>query len=146
MASSSNHSAPKGRRPHREARRIYLIGGVLLVGLAIVAARLATLQIVRGKEYAEQARRQYESKVTLQAERGPLYDRNGNLLASNSASLSFAVDPRHIENPRKLAATFAQACGESPDEWYARITARNRSFVWLKRKLMGPSMEKLKDF
>jgi cell division protein FtsI (penicillin-binding protein 3) len=146
MATGNDHNATRMRSPHRDARRIYLIGGTLLAGLAVVAVRLVSLQIVHGQEYAEQARKQYESKVTLQAERGPLYDRNGNLLATNSTSYSFAVDPRHVENPRRLATAFAQACGESSDDWYRRITAKNTSFVWLKRKLTGDAMTMLKDF
>jgi cell division protein FtsI/penicillin-binding protein 2 len=133
-------------RPRRDAGRIYVIGGSLLLGLGLVAGRLAFLQVVHGAEYAEQARRQYESKVTLQAERGALYDRNGNLLATNAASYSFAVDPKHVENPKKLAALFSQACGETQEEWYERITAKNRSFVWLKRKVTGRALAMLKDF
>lgn len=133
------------RRPRREALRIYVAGAVLFAGLLVIAGRLVKLQIMDGAEYAEQARRQYESKVVLQAERGALYDRAGNLLATNAASISFAADPRHVENPQKLARTFSKVLGESYETWLAKLTEKNTSFVWLQRKVSGQALEQLKN-
>lgn len=99
--------------------------------------------MIDGDHYAELARRQYESKVPLQAERGLLFDRNGHLLASNSASVSFAVDPTHIEHPREVATAFSRALGGSYADWYKRITTPNTSFVWLRRKVSGPALTQL---
>lgn len=146
MLSTNNDTAAAARRrPHRDARRLYLLGALLFVGLMVIAGRLVKLQILDGGEYAEQARRQYESKVALQAERGSLYDRSGNLLATNVTSISFAVDPKHVENPKKVATAFSRALGEPVESWLAKITARNTSFVWLRRKVSGPALEALKD-
>lgn len=142
---SEQTAAPERRRPHRDARRLYVVAGLLFVGLAVIAGRLVKLQLVDGSAYAAQARRQYESRVALQAERGVLYDRNGNLLASNSVSVSFAVDPTHVENARTLARAFSAAFGEPYDEWLKKITVRNSSFVWLRRKVSGPALDSLKD-
>lgn len=144
-SAEGGNPAARRRRPHREARRVYVLGGLLFIGLLVIAGRLVKLQVIDRASYAEQARRQYESKVALQADRGPLYDRNGNLLASTSPSLSFAVDPRHVENPRRLAKAFAAAFSEPYDVWYRKVTAKNTSFVWLRRKVSGPAMTALKD-
>ena len=113
MPAPAEHTeqAPPRRAPHRDPRRIYVVAAVLLIGLVVVAVRLIKLQVIDGDQYATIARRQYESRVTLQAERGTLFDRNGNLLATNSTSYSFAVDPTHVEHPRTLAAAFQRALG-----------------------------------
>lgn len=145
MTGNINDAASTRRRPHRDARRLYLLGGLLLVGLLVVGARLVKLQILDRDLYAEQARRQYESKMVLQAERGALYDRAGNLLATNAMSISFAADPTHIENPKKLATAFSRALGEPYDDWFKKLTAKNRSFVWLRRKVSGAPLAMLKD-
>ncbi len=144
-AESTNPVAQPRRRPHRDARRLYLLGGLLLLGMVAIVVRLVKLQIVDHGYYAEQVRRQYESRVPLQAERGPLYDRNGNLLASTSASMSFAVDPTHVQNPRKLAKVFATTFGEPYADWLQKITQRGRSFVWLRRKVTGALLDSLKN-
>src|SRR5687768_16376151 len=104
---------PSARRVNerRYARRLYVDGIALMLELAAVVARLVALQIVDGDRYAELARRQYESRVVLSAERGAIYDRNGNLLATNALSYSFAVDPKHVENPIALADSFARVLG-----------------------------------
>lgn len=143
-AVNNKASAPR-RRPQREVGRIYVLAAMLIVGLLLVAGRLAKLQIVDGDDYAAQAKRQYESNVVLQAERGPLYDRNGNLLATNAVSVSFAVDPTHVKNPAKLAREFSRVLGDPYEIWYDKLTARNKSFVWLKRKVSGAQLEALKD-
>jgi len=145
LSTNNDITAAHRRRPHRDARRLYALGAMLMAGLLVIGGRLVTLQLVDGDEYAEQARRQYESKVALQAERGSLYDRNGNLLATNIRSISFAVDPKHVQNPKKLATAFAGALGESYESWLAKVTAKNTSFVWLRRKVSGAPMEALKD-
>jgi len=147
MPTTAEHQtvASSRRRPHRDARRIYVAGIVLFAGLIVIAGRLAKLQIVDGDDYAEQARRQYESKVVLQAERGPLYDRAGNLLATNAITVSFAADPHHVENPGRIADAFARAFGESRDTWYEKLTEPNTSFVWLRRKVSGPALDMLRN-
>lgn len=150
-ATPSRSNARPRRRSARPgarnlARRLGVTAGVLLVGLVVIAVRLVQLQVVRGDELAEQARRQYQSRIALQAERGSVYDRRGQLLASNSVSLSFAVDPTHVEKPRQLARTFSRVLGDgTADAWFRRITTRDRSFVWLRRKVSGEQMAALRE-
>lgn len=143
-AESPTVASPR-RRPGRDARRIYVAGIALFIGLSVIAGRLVKLQIIDGSQYAEQARRQYESKVVLQADRGALYDRNGNLLATNAISISFAADPKHLENPKKLAKAFSDALGEPYGIWLEKLTQKNTSFVWLRRKVSGAALEQLKN-
>ncbi len=145
MTDAPLHTASPRRRPVRDTRRLLVVAVVTLAPLLIVAGRLVQLQIVEADAYAELARRQYESKVILQSERGLLYDRNGHLLASNSVGVSFAVDPRIVEHPEQVAATFSRVFGGEPGEWVRRVTTPNTSFVWLRRKVSGPPLEQLKD-
>lgn len=115
-----------------------------MLGLAAVVARLVDLQIVQGDHFAERARRQYESRVKLAPERGAIYDRNGNLLATNALSYSFAVDPKHVENPVALAEAFSRALGGTRQEYLAKIS-QDRSFVWIRRKVIGAPLEALRN-
>jgi cell division protein FtsI (penicillin-binding protein 3) len=144
---SQVHAASSARRrspQRRDARRLYVVGCLIVLGLGAVVVRLAGLQLADGDHYAELARRQYESRVELTPERGAIYDRNGNLLATNALSLSFAVDPKSVENPRALAAAFARALGGTPEEYLKKIGQKDRSFVWIRRKVSGAPLEILK--
>lgn len=144
MTQGTTHTARPRRRPVREARRLLVVALALMAPLLVLGGRLVQLQVVDADRYAALARRQYESKIDLQAERGPLYDRNGHLLASNSVAVSFAVDPRHIENPDRLSTALARTLGGTRHEWMRRITDSGRSFVWIRRKASGQILEKLR--
>jgi cell division protein FtsI (penicillin-binding protein 3) len=139
--------APARRRlpGRRDARRLVVVAALLSIGLGAVVIRLGSLQLADGDRYAELARRQYESRVKLEPERGLIYDRNGNLLATNALSYSFAVDPKHVEKPKELAATFARVLGGEPADYLKKISQKGRSFVWIHRKVSGDALEALKQ-
>ena len=67
------------------------------VAFALVVGRLFFVQLVEGAHYRDLAKKQYESKVPLRAERGRLTDRNGHDIATMMKMTSFAVDPTIIE-------------------------------------------------
>ncbi|MGE3799984.1 MAG: penicillin-binding transpeptidase domain-containing protein [Candidatus Kapaibacterium sp.] len=124
--------------------RLYAVGALLAVGAIGVVGRLFLLQVVRGDEYAALARKQYESKAPLQADRGAILDRNGTLLATNVPAVSFAVDPKHVKEPDLLAQTFAEEFGGDVKSWKQKITAKKTSFIWIKRKVVGEAINRIK--
>lgn len=116
---------------------------VLLAGLLAVAVRLFVVQIIDGPEYREQARRQYESRVTLAADRGDIYDRNGKLVATTMPRLSIAVDPNMVEQPERIAALLSSLTGKPAKDYMDRIRSATTSFVWLERALDGAEFSPL---
>ena len=147
VAAESRHSETKGqrRRPSRKGVtwRYRTITVLFALGMLGLVARLFTLQIVHGAEYEEIARRQYESRVPLQSDRGTIYDRNGTLLATNIPALSYAVDPGNVEDPELLADAFSRAFGGSVEEYAEKISRSDRSFVWIERKVIGEGLSHL---
>ena len=63
---------------------------VLLAG--ILVQRLFSLQIIHGQEYADNFSLQTTRTRTLKATRGNIFDRNGNVLASNELSYSVTLE------------------------------------------------------
>ncbi len=147
MRSSEAHIARStGRRRSGGGVNVWRYRLLLVVfglGLSGLVARLFTLQVLNGAEYEEIARRQYESRVPLQSDRGTIYDRNGALLATNIPALSFAVDPSAVEDPEMLADAFADAFGGSVAEYREMMADEDRSFVWIERKVVGESLAHL---
>ena len=119
-------------------RFITLKLGFALFFLAI-AGRLTQVQFVQSSKYQSIARKQYELTVVQPAVRGNIYDRNNNVLASNSMFVSFAADPKVVgENADENARQFAAAFGKAQSYYAAKLRSMTSSgslkrFVWLER-------------
>ena len=65
------------------ARRVALLGGVVLVGFAALLLRLWALQVLSGSQYVARAQANQYRSVRVQAPRGPILDRYGHVLVTN---------------------------------------------------------------
>jgi cell division protein FtsI (penicillin-binding protein 3) len=123
---------------------IRVIFGLLFVA---VTAKLAFVQGVKGFYYHRVAQKQYESEVTLHANRGMIYDRNGNLIISNNYGYSYAVDPQLLDSvdKEKIAEKFASALNKSPQFFLQKMSSKSK-FVWLDRSLDPDQAAALQGF
>lgn len=72
-------------------RRTFLLGGASLVGLGVLGARLAHLQLVDQRRYASAAvANRFNDRLQV-APRGRIVDRNGVMIAGNRPSFSVSV-------------------------------------------------------
>jgi penicillin-binding protein 2 len=65
------------------ARRVALLGGLVVIVFAALVLRLWALQVLAGSHYAAQAQANQLRTVRVAAPRGPIVDRNGNVLVAN---------------------------------------------------------------
>lgn len=120
----------------RHLRRQSLISALGLAFALILGARLVDVQLLASDAYTSQARNQHEKRVTLQANRGRILDRNGRVLSTNLEAQSYFVsDPEELENLNRIAVSFGRSAGASD----VMEKLRERRFVWLARKVVdGP--------
>lgn len=117
----------------------------------VIAARLVQIQIVEGSKFQNLARKQYERTVTLPAVRGNIYDRNNNVLASNSMFVSFAADPKVVgENAEEIARQFSAVFGRSRTFYMTKLQSVTTSgapkrFVWLERRVRPEVAKKIES-
>jgi cell division protein FtsI/penicillin-binding protein 2 len=112
MNTRSRPSADSGRK------RLRWLQWALLGAFSLIALRLAQVQIVNAGNYRAMAEKQYKAKLPLLAERGRIFDRNHNLLASNLRYVSFAADPQvPPDDARAIATTFSRVFGK-PKRFY----------------------------
>jgi cell division protein FtsI (penicillin-binding protein 3) len=114
--------------------RVLVLAGLLALGFAGVLGRLGWLQVVRHADLAALAERQYSRTVILQAQRGPIVDRQGAALATSSAAESLFAQPRALGDPVRVAARLAPLLDTPERELHAALTS-GKSFVWLRRRL-----------
>ena len=98
----------------KQVERALIMGLILLGWALIVIARLFQLQVFSHDTLVKRAQKQHEHFETVEAARGSIFDRNGNLLAISSASHQLVVDPKRI--PDKEAAAGLLASVLSLDE------------------------------
>ncbi len=64
-------------------RRVFMVKSAVVTGFAVLAARLAQMQIVRGDQYVQQAKENVVFWKQTKPVRGLIYDRRGRPLAEN---------------------------------------------------------------
>ncbi len=74
-------------------RSLYLL---ILVIFGFYIFRLLNLQIINGEEYVAQAEENRTTNISIQTERGVIYDRNGIVLAKNAASYNVVITPADL--------------------------------------------------
>ncbi|CAN5408538.1 penicillin-binding protein [soil metagenome] len=143
----------KLKKPHR--LRVVLLGGLFLTLSGAVAARLVTLQVARYDQFEDRANRQHVKRVVIQAERGPILDRNGRTLAQSTGRMTLYVNPNFLKqdpmslikgdkdareapvvtekiNVQQLAASIARESGEPAADLERRLEG-TRPTALLKR-------------
>jgi cell division protein FtsI (penicillin-binding protein 3) len=105
---------------------------IVVVGLIfaalIIVWRLVAFQVVQGPEWAERAGD--EVLVVAQPERGTIYDRNGAVLAANTADYQIGVSPRLVTEPEELATALAPILQQSRYEILG-VLQSDQSFAML---------------
>ena len=132
-------------------RRIADLRGRTLILAAILACaflgllgRLAFLQIVKHDEYSRIAESQHAKTIPLRAKRGPIVDRNGQVLAVSAKAESLYALTARIEDREGLAARLARILGEPAREIEKRLDSQKR-FVFVKRRLPPDVVEAVRD-
>ena len=107
-----------------------------VIFFAAVGFRLVQIQMIEAGSYQEIARRQYEQKFTIPAERGNIYDRNGNVLVSNTKFVSFAADPKIVAGrAERVASAFSRVFGKPASFYAEKLRSKKRRFVWMERSV-----------
>jgi cell division protein FtsI (penicillin-binding protein 3) len=132
-------ATPRPETPAKARGRFITLKLGFAVFFVVIAGRLMEVQFLQASKYQSMARKQYELTAALPAVRGSIYDRNHNVLASNSIFVSFAADPKVVgENADEIARQFAAAFGKSPSHYAAKLHSVKSSgplkrFVWFER-------------
>lgn len=94
--------------PSEKSTERALIVGIILLGWSLlIFLRLFDLQVLSHENLVKRARHQQEKLVPVSAQRGSIFDCNGNLLAISSASQLAVVNPKRIPNKDVAAALLA---------------------------------------
>lgn len=88
--------------------KLVVFCAIVALSVATLLARLTWLQVLQYQYYQGQAIDNSTRVTFLRAPRGTIYDRHGNLLASNKQSLSMIAIPMQIDHVEDLANRLAK--------------------------------------
>lgn len=111
----------------------FLIGGIGL-GFAVLIGRAAWIQIIHNDFYLQQGASRYERRIELQANRGRILDRNGELLASSVPVPSLWAIPKDMDASGTELKALAKLLDMPVRDLNKRL-GTNPNFVWLRRKV-----------
>ncbi len=78
--------------------RLGYLGVAMTTGLLLLAAQLYRLQIAHGDEYAARSVDNFVKKIRVNADRGMIMDRRGQILVDNRPSFDLFVTPAFCQS------------------------------------------------
>ncbi len=124
--------------------RITIVSFLILFSWAGLSVSLFRVQILNGAMYRAQGLKQGQSKESLPAIRGNIYDRNNTPLTRNIIHYTFAAHPSKVDNKPELAKMISNATGRQEDYYLKKLTS-GKSFVYLERNLKKDQCADLLD-
>lgn len=105
-----------------------------IIAFAALIFRAFQLQILSGEKLKNMAQRQHTAMVQLHAERGMIYDRNGEKLAVSVLADSVYADPARVVDPAKTSRQIAGILNLDRQVVLKKIE-ESKNFCWLSRRI-----------
>ncbi|HJR92149.1 MAG TPA: penicillin-binding protein 2 [Acidimicrobiia bacterium] len=123
-----------GRRLAPGKLRLVVLGTFLVLAWLGMGYRLVQVQVVQAAELRERGLEQRLVERPLPADRGRIYDRNGDLLAMAVDAETIYAVPGLVTEPLYVAQQIGGLLGVDPDELLGRLES-DRDFVYVKRQV-----------
>jgi cell division protein FtsI (penicillin-binding protein 3) len=124
----------KAGRAGSQRTRTLIVAGIFAGAFLGLLGRLGYLQVVKHDEYLRLAESQHAKAIALRPKRGPILDRNGQVLAVSSGAETLYGLPARVDDPARLAKRLAPVLGEPAADIVKRFDTSKR-FVFVKRRL-----------
>ncbi len=127
-----------------QLRRMWIV--VIGLGFAsvIIIGRLIAFQVVQGAHWKEMGEQVQRISVIARPDRGIIYDRNGAVLAGNSADYQIGVSPSLVTQAEELATAMAPILQKPRYELLALLQA-DKPYVMLAGRVAPEVAEALRD-
>lgn len=107
---------------------------VVFLAWGALTSRAFVLQLTPNEKLSSRIESQFASNVKVNAKRGDIFDKNGNILATSVSTWSAFIDPLHVTQKDRLIDRVSEVLKINRRALYKKIGKKKR-FVWLKRKL-----------
>ncbi len=133
-AAAATPSLWRAGRPRRRLLSVFIVVTVVLIGLV---TRVAMLQTASGADYVTFGEQQRTRDAIITADRGVVFDRDGQELAISVPATTLYANPKLVVDPAATAASIANVLMLSADRRaaLARDLAKPKDFVYVAREI-----------
>src|SRR5262245_29337155 len=124
--------------------RLAVLLGVIVLAFVGIGARLVDLQARDRTHLSSLGVDQRVRTVTLAAERGSIFDRNGTDLALSVPQTTIVADPSVVRDPAAAASKLAPVVSVDRDELEAKLSTRTSRFAYVARKVDDATVARVK--
>lgn len=142
FAFSQRPAAASMALANQRPMRLRIIGFFALAWTGLLLSRMWSLQVSDFETWQDWAIKQHVAEVEIAAERGPVLDRNGKLLAVSVPAESVYVRPKQIKDKELVARELANLLEMKPATVREKIST-SQPFVWIKRQVPRYQAEKV---
>ena len=125
-------------------RRIAMCMGLFFLLFLGLSTRLFVLTVIDSEALQAKAQSQWTTEAVIQARRGAILDRNGEVLAMSATAYTLSVSPRQVKNSEALARLLSPVIGVDAETIRRRASDTTKGGVTLKRQLPYATTQQLK--
>lgn len=121
-----------------QRRRIQIIVAFVLVMLIVVTTKVVGLQTAGGDAMRAEATNQWTRTTTVIADRGTIFDRNGEELAVSIPAATISINPKLVDNEEatlNMLATMLNLNVEEQQRLYDEMVRKEKGFVYVRRQI-----------
>ena len=100
----------------------------------VLCAKLFSVQVFQGKKHQKTLIAQSQRQEKLSAERGNIFDRNGNALTRNIAHYTISVNPQKVSD-KDASASLLSSLTKKTKQFYLKKLNSNKKFEFLERNI-----------
>ncbi len=126
------------RRPGSPRFRLIVALVVVVVLLLVIVARVAALQTTEAEAYRQQGAAQWTRTWAIPAQRGTIFDRNGNELSISVPAATISINPKLIDNGPatiQLLDDLLDLSDEKVNDLLGEVASKQRGFVYVARQV-----------
>lgn len=136
-------------RPKSNSKNRYAVVRVIaMIALICLIGRLFYIQIIKHSKYEQIAVSQQTQDIAIEAKRGTITDRDGNILAISATAYKVVMAPKLIDSEdlrEKICDGLSSALSKDRDKIY-EMTLKNVQSVEVVRRVEKDIADKVSDF
>ena len=124
---------------------MFLVFFVFALVLLVLLFRLTYLMTAKAEKYGVMAKELHQRERAIKAERGKIYDRNGNLLAGNRSVSTISVIHSQIKEPEKVISILSKEL-DIPEEKIRKKVEKVSSREKIKTNVDKKISDRIRDY
>ena len=121
-----------------QRRRIQIVVAFVLVMLIVISLKVIGLQTAGGDAMRAEATNQWTRTRTVVADRGTIFDRDGEELAVSIPAATISINPKLVDSEEatlNMLATMLNLSVEEQQRLYDEMVRKDKGFVYVRRQI-----------